>query len=70
VCMTLGHRMNRTRGDPRYKDLVEVYYHHRGGALRSLNEEISGRGTQHGDSLLAGIISFLLADVRPPSSRF
>ncbi|KAK0643770.1 C6 zinc finger domain-containing protein [Cercophora newfieldiana] len=70
VCMTLSHRLHRLRTNPGRHDLVNRLCRYRGDVLRSLNSEI---GSEHhdgrkGNLLLAGIMSFLLADIQIGSS--
>lgn len=63
VCMTLSHRINRTRNDPQCNVLAETFYWYRGLVIRSLNEDISVEHKCTGDIVIAGIITLLLADV-------
>lgn len=63
VCMTLSHRMNRTRNEPRYETLAETFYQYRGNAIRSLNESINVDHKCTADIIIAGIITLLLTDV-------
>jgi hypothetical protein len=66
LCMTLSHRMNRTRGDPgaNHRDMAERFYKYRGEAIRSLREFLSVESQCTADVAIAGIVSLLLADVR------
>ncbi|KAK4098861.1 C6 zinc finger domain-containing protein [Parathielavia hyrcaniae] len=70
LCMTLSHRMNRTRGDPgaHHKDMAERFYKYRGDAIRSLREFISVEGQCTADVAVAGIVSLLLADAQQAAS--
>ncbi|OIW28760.1 C6 zinc finger domain-containing protein [Coniochaeta ligniaria NRRL 30616] len=64
VCMTLSHRINRTRDVGHSKALAESFYHYRGLAIRSLREDIDVEHKRTGDVVLAGIVSLLLSDVQ------
>ncbi|KAK3369816.1 C6 zinc finger domain-containing protein [Podospora didyma] len=68
VCMTLSHRVNRTRSDhDTYEQsglLAETFYRYRGIIIRSLNEDINVESKRTSDAVLAGIISLLLADAQ------
>lgn len=68
VCMTLSHRMNRTRSEPQYKALAETFYHYRGNAIRSLNETINVEHKRTADVVIAGIITLLLTDAQHGAS--
>ncbi|KAK4119657.1 C6 zinc finger domain-containing protein [Parathielavia appendiculata] len=70
LCMTLSHRMNRTRGDPgaNHRDMAERFYKYRGDAIRSLREFISVESQCTADVALAGIVSLLLADAQQAAS--
>jgi hypothetical protein len=65
LCMTLSHRMNRTRGEPgaNHRDMAERFYKYRGEAIRSLREFLSVESQCTTDVAIAGIVSLLLADV-------
>lgn len=63
LCMTLSHRINRTRNDPQSKSLAEKFYLYWGLAVRSLNEQLDVRNKQTSDLVMAGIMTLLLADV-------
>jgi hypothetical protein len=67
ICITLSHRINRTRGDPQFKGLAEKFYLYWGLAVRSLNEHLETEAQHKDDIVLAGIVTLLLADV---SSQF
>ena len=65
VCMTLSHRINRTRGyhDPHCVHLVKNFYQYRGILIRSLGEDISVEHKRTSDAVIAGIMTLLLIDV-------
>lgn len=63
LCMTLSHRINRTRNDPQSKPLAEKFYQYWGLAVKSLNEQLDVRNMQTSDLVMAGIMTLLLADV-------
>lgn len=63
VCMTLSHRMNRTRNETRYDPLTETFYQYRGNAIRSLKESINVAHKCTADIVIAGMITLLLTDV-------
>lgn len=65
VCMTLGHRMNRTSDYTERKALTEKFYTYRGIVLRSLNDQLNLRDTCTSDVVLAGVLTLLLVDVSP-----
>lgn len=69
LCMTLSHRINRTRNDPRSKPLAEKFYLYWGLAVRSLNAQLDVQERQTSDLVMAGIMTLLLADVSPGSFR-
>ena len=66
-CMTLSHRINRTRGEPgvnhNMKTMAERFYQYRGDAIRSLREFLEVESHCTADVAIAGIVSLLLADV-------
>ncbi|KAK5625752.1 hypothetical protein RRF57_001468 [Xylaria bambusicola] len=64
VCMTLSHRINRARHNPRDGNLIESFYRCRGMAIRALSEDIDVDGRRMGDAVLAGIVTLLLLDVQ------
>ncbi|KAL6365593.1 hypothetical protein LRP88_01593 [Fusarium phalaenopsidis] len=68
LCMTLSHRINRTRNDPQSKPLAEKFYLYWGLAVRSLNEQLDVRDKQTSDLVMAGIMTLLLADVQQGTS--
>ncbi|KAF7561249.1 hypothetical protein G7046_g2875 [Stylonectria norvegica] len=69
ICIILSHRMNRARSSAVSKALAETYYTYRGMAIRSLNSEISSEKKCRSDVLLAGVITFLLADAQQGALR-
>ncbi|KAI8717164.1 Zn(2)-C6 fungal-type domain-containing protein [Fusarium sp. LHS14.1] len=68
LCMTLSHRINRTRNDPQSKALAEKFYSYWGLAVRSLNEQLNVQNRQTSDLVMAGIMTLLLADVQQGTS--
>ncbi|KAI8304059.1 hypothetical protein K4K61_006432 [Colletotrichum sp. SAR11_59] len=65
VCMTLSHRLNRTRSDIQFrKVLSERFYIYWGLAVRSLTEHLNAQDEQTSDMVIAGILTILLADRR------
>ncbi|KAJ4221446.1 hypothetical protein NW759_006693 [Fusarium solani] len=68
LCMTLSHRINRTRSDPQSKPLAEKFYLYWGLAVRSLNEQLDVQDRQTSDLVMAGIMTLLLADVQQGTS--
>ncbi|RMJ02225.1 hypothetical protein BHE90_017041 [Fusarium euwallaceae] len=68
LCMTLSHRINRTRNDHQYKLLAEKFYLYWGLAVRSLNEQLDVQDRQTSDLVMAGIMTLLLADVQQGTS--
>lgn len=63
VCITLTHRINRTRSDPESKALVGRFYEYWGIAARSLREHLATEESWKNDMVIAGILTLLLADV-------
>lgn len=63
VCITLSHRINRTRQHSHCNALAANYYRHRGMVIRALNEDLDEEQKRTGDIVLAGILMLLLADV-------
>ncbi|KAK2732047.1 hypothetical protein CKAH01_01993 [Colletotrichum kahawae] len=69
VCMTLSHRLNRTRSDTQSsKVLAERFYIYWGLAVRSLTEHLNAQDEQTSDVVIAGILTILLADVQNGNS--
>lgn len=63
VCMTLSHRINRTRGELESSGLAASFYRYRGKAIRSLSESINDEKRCTSDAVIAGILTLLLVDV-------
>ncbi|KAK0630366.1 fungal-specific transcription factor domain-containing protein [Bombardia bombarda] len=69
VCMTLSHRINRTRdNDPLRNVLTQNFYRYRGIVIRSLNEDINVEHKRTSNLVIAGVITLLLADVQQGAS--
>ncbi|TGO56766.1 hypothetical protein BELL_1380g00030 [Botrytis elliptica] len=64
VCMTLSHRMNRSRDHPELKALAQKFYMYRGNAIRSLTEEFNVEDKCAADSVIAGALTLLLIDAQ------
>ncbi|RYP55618.1 hypothetical protein DL769_010108 [Monosporascus sp. CRB-8-3] len=64
ICMTLNHRINRTRGDPHYGRLVKTFYQYRGIMIRSLSDDINVEHKRTSNAVIAGIMTLLLTDVQ------
>ena len=69
--MALSHRVNRTRGDPfaDQRALTERFYMFRGKAIRSLRQCLNTETHYTDDTIIAGIVTLLLADVSTAPSR-
>lgn len=67
ICMTLSHRINRTRNDIQSNALAETFFRYRGLVIRSLNDDINLEHRRTADVIIAGIITLLLADVSQSS---
>jgi hypothetical protein len=65
VCVTLSHRINRTRDSHQAAALAETYYRYRGLIIRSLREDIDVEQKRTSDLVLAGIMTLLLTEVSP-----
>lgn len=64
LCMTLGHRINKMKGDVgRSRVLLEKFYSYRGIAISSLNDSLDVEHKRTENSVIAGILTFLLVDV-------
>jgi hypothetical protein len=66
ICMTLSHRINRTRATDNDKSstaLVESFHRYRGLIIRSLNDDIDVERRRTSDVVIAGVVALLLADV-------
>jgi hypothetical protein len=57
--------MSQTGHDLDSKKLEKTFYHYRGLMIRSLNNDISTPNERYGDTVLAGILTLLMADVSP-----
>ncbi|RHZ67331.1 uncharacterized protein CDV56_107698 [Aspergillus thermomutatus] len=68
VCMTLSHRMNRTRNYPRSHPLAVTFFRYRGLVIRSLSVDIDEGHRRMGDVVIAGIITLLLIDAQQGAS--
>ncbi|VUC33700.1 unnamed protein product [Clonostachys rosea] len=68
VCVSLSHRINRTRNDPELKTLVRRLWEYRGIGIQGLRMDIQEGIKPNCDILLAGIISLLLVDAQQGSS--
>ncbi|KAL0930897.1 uncharacterized protein CTRU02_213632 [Colletotrichum truncatum] len=65
VCMTLSHRINRTRTDLQASEiLLERFYLYWGLATRSLSEYLNVENARTSDMVIVGILTLLLADVQ------
>lgn len=63
LCMVLSHRINKTRNDLPHGALAAKFYRYWGLAVRSLNEHLCTEDRWGGDTVIAGILTLLLADV-------
>jgi hypothetical protein len=63
LCMILSHKINRARSVLQPRALVEKFYLYWGLAVRSLNEYLNIEDRRAGDTVIAGILTLLLADV-------
>lgn len=63
VCMSLVHRINRTRNDSRPYALFETVHQYWGDVIRALREDINIEHRRTSDFMIAGIITCLLSDV-------
>ncbi|KAH8805517.1 C6 zinc finger domain-containing protein [Xylogone sp. PMI_703] len=69
VCMTLSHRINRTRDyNTPSNTLIENFYKYRGMVIRSLSSDLNVEHKRTSDTLIAGIISLFLLDVQQGAS--
>lgn len=64
ISITLAHRMNRMGHGLESNALAETLYEHRGIMIRSLNEDIGVESRRTSDTVMAGIMTLLLSDVR------
>lgn len=68
LCVTLSHRVNRTRGPTRFEHLSESFYLYRGKIIRSLNSDLDVEQKRTSDAVLAGVTTLLLSDVQQGAS--
>ncbi|KAJ2893346.1 C6 zinc finger domain-containing protein [Zalerion maritima] len=70
ICITLSHRINRTRNDdPGSYALVETFFQYRGILIRSLRDDIGVEYKRTSDIVIAGIMTLLLADTQQGASQ-
>lgn len=63
LCMIMSHRINQTSNVLQLKPLTEKFYFYWGLAVRSLNDYLNREDKRGGDTIIAGILTLLLADV-------
>lgn len=63
LCMIVSHRINQIGSAIPHRAMVEKFYLYWGLAVRSLNEFLDMEDRRSGDSVIAGILTLLLADV-------
>ncbi|TDZ18423.1 hypothetical protein Cob_v008619 [Colletotrichum orbiculare MAFF 240422] len=69
VCVTLSHRLNKTRGDGQaQRALAERFYRYWGLAVGSLGQHLEMEDERTGDVVIAGILTLLLADIQNGTS--
>ncbi|KAL6823213.1 fungal-specific transcription factor domain-containing protein [Trichoderma camerunense] len=68
LCMILSHRINQIGSAIPPRAMVQKFYHYWGVAVRSLNEYLNMDDRRLGDSVIAGILTLLLADIQQGSS--
>lgn len=61
--MIMSHRINQTSNILQLKPLTEKFYFYWGLAVRSLNDYLNREDKRAGDTIIAGILTLLLADV-------
>lgn len=61
--MIMSHRINQTSNELQLKPLMEKFYFYWGLAVRSLNEYLNMEDKRAGNTIIAGILTLLLADV-------
>lgn len=66
--MSLSHRMSRTTNGFRSSALAEPFYRYRGIIIRGLRDDMDVEHKRTGDSVIAGILTILLADVSDGST--
>ncbi|KAH0526044.1 hypothetical protein TsFJ059_009425 [Trichoderma semiorbis] len=68
LCMIVSHRINQIGNAIPPRAMVEKFYNYWGLAVRSLNEYLDMEDRRSGDSVIAGILTLLLADIQQGSS--
>ncbi|PWY82120.1 hypothetical protein BO70DRAFT_362045, partial [Aspergillus heteromorphus CBS 117.55] len=68
VCMSLSHRVNHSRNDPRSATLVKSFLHYRGLIIRSLVEDLNLNHKRTSDHVIGGILTLLLVDAQQGAS--
>ncbi|KAL7904286.1 fungal-specific transcription factor domain-containing protein [Trichoderma velutinum] len=68
LCMILGHRINQMRSVVPPREMVEKFYLYWGLAVQSVNEYLNMEDKRLGDTIIAGILTLLLADIQRGSS--
>ncbi|KAJ5151639.1 C6 zinc finger domain-containing protein [Penicillium capsulatum] len=68
VCMSLSHRMSRTPNGFRSNALAEPFYRYRGLIIRGLRDDMDVEHKRTCDSVIAGILTILLADAHQGAS--
>ncbi|KAL6892152.1 fungal-specific transcription factor domain-containing protein [Trichoderma evansii] len=63
LCMIMSHRINQTSNVLHLKPLVEKFYFYWGLAVRSLNDYLNKEDKRAGNTIIAGILTLLLADI-------
>lgn len=61
--MIMSHRINQTSNALHLKPLMEKFYFYWGLAVRSLNDYLNMEDKRAGNTIIAGILTLLLADV-------
>jgi len=67
VCISLGfriHSLARGVNPDTVQHLWSRLYHHRGAAIRILNQDISGEDTRASNATISGLVVFLVQEVR------
>ncbi|KAL6814902.1 fungal-specific transcription factor domain-containing protein [Trichoderma sp. SZMC 28015] len=68
LCMIVSHRINQIGSAIPSRAMVEKFYLYWGLAVRSLNEFLDMEDRRSGDTVIAGILTLLLADIQQGSS--
>ncbi|KUJ09632.1 uncharacterized protein LY89DRAFT_701176 [Mollisia scopiformis] len=68
ICMTLSHRINRTRSESSSKALAQKFYLYWGLSVRSLNRRLDVKDGQLDDLVLVSVMTLLLTDVQMGTS--